>query len=358
MGKSPIKPQSKPGAGRPATLKQVAALAGVHASTVSRALNPATRSLVADEVAERINVSAAKLGYRIDRVAASLRTGQSMLVGVLVPDIANPVFSPILGAITETLSAEGYSTIVADVGPDSAKQIELVDNLIGRRVDGLVLATASRDDPVVSRCLERNLPVVLVNRSEAGQRASAVVSDDAVGMELSVDHLFALGHRKIAHLAGPQELSTGFLRRRGFITAMENHGTPRANLAIEMATAYSRDAGKAAAHRLLKRHPDITALATANDLLALGAYDALTEQGLRCPDDLSIVGHNDMPLVDMVQPPLTTVRISHRQMGIEAAKLLLRELRHETTARLNLVLKPVLVVRHSTAAPAKRTGKR
>ncbi len=336
---------------KPITLKEVAAAAGVHPSTVSRALSAATRHLVADDVAARVTAAATGLGYRPDPVAASLRTGRSHMVGVLVPDIANPVFSPILGGIAEALSTHGYSTIVADAGNDRARQIELAESLMARRVDGLVLATVARDDPVVARCLERELPVVLVNRAEANARVSAVVSDDMAGMALAVDHLVGLGHRAIGHLAGPQQISTGHLRRRGFVAAMAAQGLAAGDDVIETAASYSREDGAAAARTLLDRRPDLTAVAVANDLLALGLYDVLHERGLTCPGDLSVVGHNDMPLVDMVAPPLTTVRIGHREMGQEAAQLLMRAINREAGARLNIVLAPTLMVRKSTAAP-------
>lgn len=344
--------QARP-ASRSVTLKDVAAAAHVHVSTASRALNTATRGMVADDVAERVIACARDLGYRADPLAASLRTGRSMLVGVLIPDIANPLFSLILGGINETLHAHGYYTIVADVGGDQEKQIDLVEALMARRVDGLILATASRNDPVVCHCLERNVPIVLVNRSEATQRASAAVSDDVLGMKLSVDHLIGLGHRKIAHLGGPQNISTGYLRRMGFEVAMEDHGFARSELIMEIAGGYTHKAGYIAGKALLQKHPDVTAIAAANDLLALGTYSALPDLGRHCPGDISIVGHNDMPFVDLVQPPLTTVRISHREMGVEAAKLLIRELLNEPTARLNVVLAPSLVTRNSTAFAAK-----
>src|ERR1700687_5218877 len=139
-------------ASRP-TIKDVAEKCGVHPSTVSRALSPAMRHLVAPEVAKRIRAAAAVLGYQPNVTAAGLRTGRSGLIGVLAPDIADPGFPPVLSGITETLSAEGYATIVVDVGPDRARQQELVEKLIARGVDGLVLATVALSDPVVGHCL-------------------------------------------------------------------------------------------------------------------------------------------------------------------------------------------------------------
>ena len=335
------------------TLKQVALASDVHPSTVSRALNPETRYLVAADVAERVLSVAQKLGYRRNLLAAGLRTGRSHLVGIRVPDIANTVFSPILSGAAERLGAEGFSTVVADVGRDAARHLELARELVTRQVEGLILATVQRDDPVVDFCLAQGIPAVLVNRAEEKRRLSAVVSDDALGMQLAVDHVIELGHREIAHLAGPESISTGHLRRRAFYNALDQYGLRRGEDLHEMTEGYTREEGADATRRLLDRKPGVTAIVAANDLLALGAYDVVKERGLQCPRDISIVGHNDMPMVDMVSPPLTTVRISQRAIGREAADLLLQRIKGDGTETRNIVLAPTLIVRESTAAPRR-----
>jgi LacI family transcriptional regulator len=304
--------------------------------------------------------AAQTLGYRLDPVAASLRTGRSKLVGILVPDIATSVFTPILTGATERLSARGYSVLVAYVGNDSEQQLDIAGGLMARRVDGLIVATASRHDPLVSFCIGEKLPVVLVNRFEKETRISAVVSDDIQGMQLAVDHLVDLGHKTIGQLAGPAEHSTGFLRRQGFNQALSSRGLDPLKAPCEVAGTYTREQGAEAARRLIDSRPDITAIVAANDLLALGAYDALHERRLVCPRDISIVGHNDMPLVDMVHPALTTIRISHREMGVQAADLLQQAMENGDQLIRNIVLPPKLIVRASTSPPritaTKRTG--
>lgn len=328
-----------------ATIKQIADAAGVHPSTVSRALDPKKRHLVAEEVAKRIVSQAEALGYQPNRLAANLRLGRSDLIGVLLPDIANPVFAPILGGIAETLSAEGYAPIVADAGNSSSQQVSFVETLLSQRVDGLILATVSRDDELVGFCIRRGLPVILVNRSEARDRVSSVVSDDDMGMRLAVDHLVELGHHHIAHIAGPLSTSTGALRREGFERAMSRHGLTGI---VREAAGYTREAGAQAASYLLASSDKVTAIAAANDLLALGVLDALKGRGLRCPDDMSLVGHNDMPLMDVVSPPLTTVRIEHREMGRIAARMLVDTIKSGSAEVRHVVLRPELVVRNST----------
>ncbi|MBV8700541.1 MAG: LacI family DNA-binding transcriptional regulator [Bradyrhizobium sp.] len=332
------------------TIKDVASRCGVHPSTVSRALSPAMSHLVADDVAKRIRATAAALGYRPNITAAGLRTGRSGLVGVLAPDIADPNFPPVLGGVAEALHEAGYATIVVDVGPHGSP-VELADRLIARGVDCLVLATVSLHDPVVEHCIDASIPVVLVNRTDAGKLVPSVASDDEAGIRLAVDHLLALGHRRIGHVAGPQDISTGVLRRAGFEAGMAQAGVPGEEIAVEAAPGYTREAGRAAALRLLERRPDLTAIVAANDLLALGVYDALAERGLNCPNEVSVVGHNDMPYLDMLSPPLTTVRIAQREMGDRAARLLLAQIRDPDARHDHVVLAPQLIVRGSTAAP-------
>jgi LacI family transcriptional regulator len=347
---------AKPAASSRPTIKDVAEKCGVHPSTVSRALSPAMSHLVAADVARRIRTAAATLGYQPNVTAAGLRTGRSGLIGVLAPDIADPGFPPILSGVTETLGAEGYATIVVDVGPDPSREQELVDKLIARGVDGLVLATVTLNDPVVGHCLAASIPVVLVNRSDKGRKLPAVVTDNEAGMRLAVDHLVGLGHIRIGHIAGPQHVSTGALRRAGFKLAATRAGLPAHNIMMETTRAYTREEGRLAALRLLDRRGAPTAIVAANDLLALGIYDALSARDLRCPADLSVVGHNDMPYVDMLSPPLTTVRIAQRSMGNQAARLLLDAIAYPAGRRQRVVLRPELILRGSTAPPREYWG--
>ena len=328
------------------TIREIAEAIGVHPSTVSRALDPRKRHLVADDVAQRIVSKAHSLGYRPNHLAASLRRGRSNLIGVLLPDITNTVFAPILGGIADILSKDGHAPIVADAGNDASQQIAFVDRLLSQRIDGLILATVSRDDALVGYCLDHGLPVVLVNRSEASDRVPSVVSDDEKGMALAVDHLVAIGHRAIAHIAGPSSTSTGLLRREGFLKAMSRHGLKGL---VQEASLYSRGAGDDATAALLGLQPDISAIVAANDLLALGALNTARREGRNCPKDISIVGHNDMPLMDVVSPPLTTIRIEHREMGRKAAELLIENIEGGAGAPRQIVLTPELVVRQSTS---------
>ena len=337
------------------TIRDVARAAGVHVSTVSRALNPAKRGLISDEVLKSVEAAAARLGYRPNRAASALRTGRTHTIGVLVPDITNPVFPPILQGIEASAAARGYFAFVANVGDPQLAQ-PILARMQAQQIDGLVMAIAVRDDPLIDFIRANGMHAVMVNRADESGRLPAVVSDDRLAMKLAVDHLVALGHRRIAHLAGPQNVPTGVGRRQGVEQAMQDHGlaAPR----VVACEAYTRESGAQATRTLLASGPIPDALVCCNDLVALGAYDVFREAGLRVPEDISVTGHNDMPLVDMVDPPLTTIRLPHRELGWRAAEMLFDEIEGRALSASTVVLRPELVVRASTGqhygAPRRR----
>lgn len=331
------------------TIRDVAAHAHVNISTVSRALNPEARHLISDEAVVRVIESARAIGYRQNKLASALTSGRSHVVGILLPDIENAVFPPMVRGIEERLAKEGYAVLIANAAGSAADRERVLEQMFGRQVDGLVVATASRDDQVVRRCALEHVPVVLVNRSEEHRLAPEVVNDDFYSMQMAIDHLAGLGHRRIGHVAGPDALATGHARSQGFQLAAQRNKIP--NHCIVEATEFTREAGRIACAELLRRYRAVTAIVAANDLLALGCYDSLAARGLRCPQDVSVVGHNDIPLVDMVSPPLTTLRIQHREMGRQAAQLLLEQFRAPETKPVRITLAPELMIRGSTAPP-------
>lgn len=339
-------------------MSDVADLAGVHKATASRALNPSTSALVNAATARRVRLAAEQLGFTPNTAARSLRTNRSFTAGVLLPDLTNPLFPPVARGIEEVLTARGYTALLANTDNDPTKERTQFDALLGRQVDGFIIATAKREHPLLERAHDSDVPVVLVSRSTDRSMFPLVAGDDATGMGLAVRHLLDLGHRAIGHVAGPQAMSTGFIRARAFRQSVENAGiTPM----VVPSAGYAVTSGAAATRELLDRHPGTTAIMAGNDLIALGALHVLRARGLRCPQDISIVGFNDMQFADEFQPPLTTVHVPHLDLGAEAARLLLARLDHptpadeEAAARPKTILLPLrLVVRASTAAPAAR----
>jgi LacI family transcriptional regulator len=341
----------------PVTLRDVAAQAGVHPATASRALNPETRLLVREETARRVLEAAEALGYHPNPVARSLRTRRSHTVGVIIPDLTNPLFPPIVRGLEDRLASAGYVALIGNTDGDGERERLVFDQMRARHVDGMVLATAHLSDPLLAEASGAGLPVVLVNRTAADHSIPAVSVDNERGMRMAVAHLIGQGHIRIAHIAGPQEVSTGLYRYRGFVAAMEAHGLTADPDLIVMAKAYSIEEGRRCLRLLLDRGNGCTAVAAANDMLAVGCFAALDEAGLSCPADLSVVGFNDMPFIDRLRPPLTTIRFAHYQVGTEAAQLLLERLSGKDTPVRALYLAPELVVRGSTAPLPPASGR-
>jgi len=336
---------------RPATLRDVATAAGVHPATASRALNPGTRLLVSEETAQRVSEAAERLGYRPNSVARSLRTRRSNTIGVLIPDLNNPLFPPIIRGIEDRLAQHGYVALIGNTDADPGKERLVFDQMRARHVDGFVLATATLNSPILAEAAKAGLPLVLMNRTAQDYPFSSVSVDNEQGIRAAVAHLTALGHTRIGHVAGPQDISTGAARLRGFQEAMASHGLPIGPADIVYATAYTVDEGLRCGRELLAGATDLTALIAANDMLAVGCYGALDEFELRCPEDMSVIGFNDMPFVDRLHPPLSTVRFPHTQVGTEAARLLVERIENGDGNPVKILfLAPELVVRGSTVA--------
>ncbi len=337
------------------TLRDVAREAGVHTSTASRALNTETRAVVNPQTVEKVLRAARRLGYTPNPLARGLRTNRTMTVGIVIPDIENPLFGPIIAGAESRLGDEGYSLLIADADRSDPSSIPaIVDNLVERRVDGLILATAGRSDDTIASLVHRHIPAVLVNRTSNGVPIPSIVGDDHAGIGLAVEHVVGLGHRTIGHIAGPRHLSTGMGRYQAFLSWMQSLDLEVRPDSVEEADWFQVEPGYRAATALLDRRPDLTAIVTANDLLALGAYRAIRERGREVGIDVSITGYNDMPLLDLMQPPLTSVRVPYRQMGSEAAGMLLSLLSQDHSRRERAVsvrLVPTLSVRESTRPP-------
>jgi LacI family transcriptional regulator len=335
----------------PVTIRDVARLAEVHPGTVSRALNPETRGLVNHATAERVLAAAAELGYRPNSMARGLKTSRSLTIGVLIPDLTNPLFPPIVRGIDDRLTLDGYTPLLVNTVSDPERERASIEAMLARQVDGFIAATAQLDVEPLALAVERGLPVVLVNRTFEDGSMSACTVDDRKGSALAVEHMVGLGHKRIGYVAGPQNVSTGHRRYLGFTAAMEAAGLPVPPARVSYSGAFTEEAGARASAEVLGADPDVTAIITANDRLAIGCYDTLAELGLGCPEDVSIVGFNDMMFIERLRPPLSSVRVPQRELGYAAAELLLEQLGDNAPPPRELMLEPTLVVRGSTAAP-------
>jgi LacI family transcriptional regulator len=332
------------------TIRDVARLADVHPATVSRALNEQTRALVNPETAERVFRAAEQLGYRPNPIARGLKTNRSFTVGVLIPDLTNPLFPPIMRGIEDRLGEAGYTLLTVNTDNDPDRERRHMQTLRDRQVDGLIAATARLHVDLLAEAAASGTPVVLVNRSLEDGSLPAVTVNDREGIRLAVDHMRRRGHTRIGHVAGPQNVSTGHQRYLGFIDAMGAASLEVPAERVSFSAAFTEPEGARACEELLEQEPQLSAIVAANDRLALGCYDTLEAHGLVCPDDVSITGFNDMPFVDRLRPPLTTVRVPQREIGEVAAELLLEQLANGARSARETLLEPTLVVRGSTAA--------
>lgn len=338
-----------------ATIVDVATDAGVHWSTVSRALNPQKRHLVSDKAAARVRQSAEKLGYRPNTIATALRTQRSRSIGVIVPNLGDPIHPPIVQAIEDLFAEHGYVTLIGNTGNDPEREAPLLERLIARGVDGLILATLRLDDPLAEIGRQAGVPMIAVYRDPQQADIPSARVDDALAMEMGVRHLADLGHRRIAHVAGQQDVSTGRNRLHGFRHAFAAHVGGGAPAVVE-AHRFAVEDGEDALERLLGAHPETTAVVAANDMLAVGCLRAMMRRGLSCPRDLSLVGMNDMPLMDMLSSGLTTVRSPCYEIGAAAGDLLLRTLTDGAVDAPRVVMAPELILRGTTGAPPQTPG--
>jgi LacI family transcriptional regulator len=334
------------------TLKDIAKATGVHASTVSRALDPANRTSLSDEVVERIRETARQLGYRPNRVAFSLRKQKTMTIGVMIPDITNMIFPPIVRGIESVMEPAGYAAILVNTDSQPRREHRLLEILQERGVDGIIHTAVLRNDPGIVEAARQGLPVVTLNRRIEETNVPYVINDEEAGIRAVFELLMRHGHRRIAHLAGPLDLSTGQLRLDAFRSLARTCGLFEDTLVVEEAERFDEAEGARCAAAIHAKAPDVTAILCANDRLGLGALSFFQSIGRQCPEDISITGFNDMPLLGLIPPGLTTVRIQQFEAGAIAARLLLSLIERPGEAVPRATVLPVeLVERGSVAAP-------
>ena len=339
--------------GRP-TLREVAAAAGVDVSTASRLLRGQDMPYRA-ETRQRVLDAAEKLGYRPNQQARALRLQRQQAIGLLVPDLDNFGFTQILRGVQEVAAEQEYTLMLVEAGAGAGEGGGISYERLGLegRVDGILVAFASMDDPHVQEWAERErLPMVLVQRGTPSYPAS-VVMDEQRNVAVMVRHLVELGHRRIGHVSGPLRTDTGLRRQEGFAAAMREHGlTVRPEWIAD--GGFHWTGGQAAAREIL----DVpaadrpTALVVANLISALGTLSAIHELGLTVPGDLSVIAIDEHIVAEHTNPPLTTVQTPQRELGRRAAQMLLNSLSGEKPSRVMITdPPPSLVVRASTAPP-------
>ncbi len=332
-----------------ARLSDIAEQAGVSEATVSRVLNdrPGVSSATRQSVLTALDV----LGYERP---IRLR-GRSGLVGLIVPELDNPIF-PAFAQVMETLLAQhGYTPVLCTQTPGGVTEDDYVDLLLDRGVAGIIFVSGMHADSTADHAsyrslVDRGLPIVLVNGYAEGVDAPFISDDDAAAMDLAVTHLASMGHRRIGLAVGPMRFVPVVRKRAAFIESLTRQTgiSPEDAAGLVSHSLFGLEGGQAAAHHLLGC--GVTAIVCGSDLMALGAIRTVRQRGLRVPEDVSVVGYDDSRLIPFTDPPLTTVRQAVPAMATAAVQALLDSINHSPAPRDEFIFRPELIVRSSTGA--------
>jgi len=336
-----------PGPGRPASMKEVAALAGVSLGTVSNVLNRPDR--VSSATRTRVEEAMAQLHFVRNESARQLRAGQSRMIVYVMLDGGNPFFTDVARGIADATDENGSGLFLCDSGNHAERERAYLSRLEQQRVQGILITPVDPDAPALRETARRGTPLVIVDRAGPAGVHCSVAVDDVLGGELAVRHLLETGHRRVAFIGGPAGLGQVADRREGACRALRRAGLGAGHLVDLPTAALTVEEGRTAGARLARLPAPArpTAAFCANDLLALGVLQTCVSRRLDVPGDLAIVGYDDIDFAAAAAVPLTSVRQPRRRLGRAAAELLLRETEPEHEHR-HVLFTPELVIRSST----------
>ncbi|GAB2715321.1 LacI family DNA-binding transcriptional regulator [Nocardia thraciensis] len=330
------------------TIREVAALAGVSAATVSRVLNGDPR--VAEDLRERVDAAVAKLGYRPNSQARSLRTRATRVLGLIIADIQNPFFTALARGVEDAASERDYSVVLANSDESLDKEQRYLEVAAAERMAGVILAPSSTTASRIDALTDRGIPVVAIDRRLRRADIDSVTVNNQKAAQQAVDHLVAAGARRIAMITGPADASTATSRLAGYRAALRAAGL-RPDPALEVRGDYRIEGGRAAARTLLARPGRPDGLFVGNNLMMVGALAALAQAGVTFPDDLLLAGFDEMSWAGFA-PPITLVEQPSYEIGRRATELLLRRVSGDHSPPQRLVLPAHLRPRASTHRPA------
>jgi DNA-binding LacI/PurR family transcriptional regulator len=335
------------------TMRDVANAVGVSKQTVSAVINGSP--LITDETRGRVLAACEQLGYHVDFVARSLATGRTRTVALLVSDTSSPFIGRLVVAAEDYAHSCGYSLVLHATHDDPERESAYFMAAVQRGVDGVVFISATDRPTDLERLQRAGIPYVAIDRVPDPYTGPAVTLDNAKVGHLAAEYLLGLGHRRIAHISGPQNVRMARERLRGFREPLETRGLG-ADLRVELVLNWDYDAGYHAMQRILDNGPRPTAVFAAGDVLAIGAMRAIREAGLSVPADISIIGVDDIDSAAYLNPPLTTIRQSISELATLGFQLLFDILNDTPSAQTTIVMDPVLIVRGSTGPASTRPG--
>lgn len=331
-------------------IKDVAKEAGVSTATVSHVINET--KFVSNETRTRVLEAINKLNYYPNAYAQTLASGRSKMLGLLISDISNPFFPELVKSIESAAFEHGYNVILFNTNYDVKRTTEYVRRLIELKVAGVVLMTAEIEPSLIEELAAKEVKVVFNDIGIVSENMSNIILDYSAGIEEAVRHLVSLGHEKIAHIAGTSKVRSGVIRREAFINSM-NRYLPEQKKQLIFEGDFRFESGRLAASEILELSDLPTALVVANDLMALGAMQELKANGIRIPQDISIVGFDDIAFASLADPPLTTVCSPRVEIGRRAIEALLTTIKIQHQRGMEIRIPTYLIVRESTAPPRK-----
>lgn len=333
------------------TLKEVAKKAAVSITTVSRVINGPDK--VNSETRERVQKAMAQLEYQPNRVAQRLRTskGQSKLLGLIIPDIQNQFYSNIVRGIEDVTYGNDYAVILCNSDENPNKERFYLEVLRSESVDGIILPPIHQFGEEIENIIDLGIPIVCVDRKLFRKQVDTVVIGNEIGGYQAVSHLIELGHRKIAILTSSLHFSSFDERQKGYERALKENGIEIDRRIIKAGDPRSAEAAKSLAEELFKLEDKPTAIFATNNLMTLGVLEAINEHNLKVPNDISIIGFDDMPWSKAISPPLTVIKQPAYQMGREAADLFFKRVDDPKRDPVEVVLESQLIIRKSTSPP-------
>lgn len=329
-------------------LTSVAKAAGVSVATVSRVLTQSDHP-VREETRQRVREIAQVLGYKPNLLARSMRTERTHTIGIIADDLLTPFTPPIIRGIQDYLKTVDYLGLIVNADLDPATEADAIGTLLSRAVEGIIFVESFHRAPTEE--LERSQkPYIFVHRLFGEPIKNSVVPDDFAGAALAVEHLLALGHRSIAHIAGPRNWHSAQRRVEGYQATLQAHNLPL-NPALLVEGDWEFEGGMAAMQTLLQQRPLPTAIFVANDTMSLGALDVVRSVGRRVPEEIAIVSYDNLSFSRLLRPKLTTVSLPAYQMGQQAAALLYQQLQGERADFDEVRICGRLYIRESCGAP-------
>ena len=324
------------------TLKMVAERAEVSVNTASRAIN--NKPDINEETKKRVLQIAKELGYIRNAAAVALRTKKTGTIGVVIADNSNPFYAEVLNGIEEAAREKNYHIILANTQRDYQKEEEAINLLLAKRVDGLLITPVQDRDDDIKKLIEANIPFVIVGRDFENIEVDAVYNNEVKGGFLSTEYLIKQGHKRIALINGFLHKSPAKGRLEGYKKALNKYRIPLDESLISVGDINIED-GYERTKQMLEKNLDFTAIFAYNDMMAFGAMQAVKEKGLRIPEDIGLVGYDDIPFSSLISPSLTTIKLKKQELGIESVMLLLSHINGNREKPKKIMLDVDIIVR-------------